>query len=210
VGPRPSDDAYLIFEVCDGDLTGRIRWASPAEPPPDDGPPAPEVTPAQLAATIRVRLEGSLPQPVIATSPPPGEAAVVNHPTFLAVENWSGPVTDQECALLLCVTVTATSALEWNPGEPASSTVICAGGGTRFNPAQGSPQAQAAAPSACAHSYRARTAAADRPAEWQGIATVRWALTWTSTSGAGDILPPIVRSVDVPRAVEEVQAVVVH
>jgi hypothetical protein len=200
----------LIFEICDGELTGRIRWATPADPPPDAGPPAPEVTPAQLAATIRVRLEGNLPQPVVATSPPPGEAAVINHPTFLAVDNWSGPVTDRECALLLCVTVTATPTLEWSPGEPGSNTLACADGGTRFDPAQGSPQDQAAAPSACAHSYRARTTAAGRPAEWPGTATVRWALNWTSTSGAGDTLPPIVRSIGVPRAVNEVQAIVVH
>lgn len=210
VGVRPSDDAYLVFEICDGEPTGRIRWAFPAAPPPAAGPPAPAVTPAQLAATIRVRLEGNLPQPVITTSPPAGEAAVVNHPTFLAVDNWDENVTDQECAFLLCVTVTAVATLEWTSGEPGSGTLACAGAGTRFDPSQGSPQDQAAVPGACAHPYQTRTGAAGRPAEWPGVATVTWTLSWTSTGGASDTLPPIVRSADVPRAVEEVQAIVVH
>ncbi|HET6920409.1 MAG TPA: hypothetical protein VFI46_13215, partial [Jiangellaceae bacterium] len=63
---------------------------------------------------------------------------------------------------------------------------------------------------ACAHAYQARTGTAGRPDEWPGVATVTWQLAWTSTSGAGGDLPAIARSTDVPRAVEEVQAIVVR
>ncbi len=212
VGARPTDDAYLIFERCDGELTGSVQWATPADPAPGSpaGPAPAAPTPEQLAATIRVRLEGDLPDPVVATSPPAGEPAVVNHPTFLAIDNWTGVVTDRECAFLLCVTVTATPQLAWSPGEPDAPTLSCAGSGTTFDPAGGSPQSQAARPRACAYAYQARTGAAGRPNEWPGEATVTWTLTWTSTSGAGGDLPPITRSTDVPRSVDEVQAIVVR
>jgi hypothetical protein len=139
-----------------------------------------------------------------------GDPAVVNHPTFLAIEDWSGTVTDQECALLLCVTVTATPQLTWSPGEPDAPTLSCAGSGTLFTPTGASPQDQASRPQACAHAYRARTGTTGRPDEWPGVATVAWTLTWTSTTGAGGDLPAITRSTDVPRAVDEVQAIVVR
>jgi hypothetical protein len=213
VGPRRAPDDYLIFEQCDGELTGRVQWASPADPVPGGGPATPAAaapTPAQLAATIRVRLEGDLPQPIAVTSPPAGDPAVVNHPTFLAIDNWTGTVTDRECAFLLCVTVTATPQLTWSPGEPNAPTFNCAGSGTRFDPTGSSPQDQAAQPQACAHAFRARTGTTGRPDEWPGTATVTWTLIWTSTSGAGGDLPPITRSTDVPRAVDEVQAIVVR
>jgi hypothetical protein len=212
VGTRPGTDAYLIFERCGEELSGQVRWATPTEPAPaasgtvTPAPPSPEA----LAATIRVRLEGNLPRPVASTSPAAGRPAIVNHPTFLAIDNWTSAVTDRECAFLLCVTVTATPTLTWGPGEPGAPTLTCAGGGTRFNPEGASPQEQAAAPNACAHAYQARTGAGGRPDQWPGVATVTWDLAWTSTTGAGGALPPVVRSTDVPRAVDEVQAIVVR
>lgn len=212
VGPRPADDAYLIFERCDGELTGRVQWATPADPAPAGpaGPTPAAPTPEQLAATIRVRLEGDLPDPVVATSPPAGDSAVVNHPTFLAIDNWTGTITDQECAGPLCVTVTATPTLTWTPGEPGTATLTCTGAGTTYNPTGAPPQAQAAQPGACAHAYQSRTGVAGRPNAWPGTAIVTWDLTWTSTTSAGGPLPPITRSAPLPRAVDEVQAVVVH
>jgi hypothetical protein len=212
VGVRPADDAYLIFERCEGELTGRVQWSSPSDPEPTEPapggatPPAPE----QLAAIVRVRLEGDLPEPLVTTSPAVGEAAIVNHPTFLAVENWTGTVTDEECAFVLCVTVAATPALTWTPGEPGSPTLACAGAGTRYLPDGPPPRQQAAQPGACAYAFQARTAAEGRPNEWPGTATVTWELSWTSTSGAGGTLPAITRSAQMPRAVEEIQAIVVR
>ncbi len=54
--------------------------------------------------------------------------------TFLAVDDWTETVTDQECAFLLCVTVTATAQLTWDPGEPGAATVVCVAGGTTYDP----------------------------------------------------------------------------
>jgi hypothetical protein len=205
IGPRRSNDDYLLFEVCDGEATGRMRWASPAVPTTATPPVA---TPDQLAATVRVRLEGNLPAPTITTSPRLGEAAVVDHPTFLAVDNWAGTISDRECELVLCATVTAVPTLTWSPGEPDADTLTCSGPGTRFDPSGPTPQLQAAADGACAHAYRQRTRVPGRPDFWPGVATVTWALTWTSTSGTAGDLPAIVRTTDVPRAIDEVQGIV--
>jgi hypothetical protein len=208
VGPPPSDDAYLEIGHCDGRLAGTARWVDPGAPQPADDPPAPTGPPAaQLAETIRVRLEGDLPQPTVTTSPPLGEPAVVNHPTFLAIDNWTGSVTDSECNGLLCVTVTATPTLTWDPGEPTASTITCTGAGTTYDPGS-SPQTQARQPGACAHTYTARTGTPDRATQWPGTATTTWSLNWTSTTGDGGPMPPIAHSSATPRAVEEVQAVV--
>jgi hypothetical protein len=159
---------------------------------------------------VRVRLEGDLPDPVVATSPGRGEPAIVKHPTFLAVDNWTGTVTDEECALFLCVAVIATPSLTWSSGEPGSPPVSCRGAGTSYDATGPPPAAQAARPGACAHAYQARTGTADRPDRWPGAATVSWDITWSSTSGAAGTLPDITKSVAVPRAVDEVQAIVVR
>lgn len=166
--------------------------------------------PEELAGRVRVRLVGDLPQPSATTSPAAGEPAIVNHPTFLAVDGWTETVTDQECAFLLCVTVTATAQLTWNPGEPGAPTVTCDAGGTTYDPTGPPAAEQAAAPGACTHAYTQRTGAAGRPAAWPGAATVTWNLTWTSTVGPGGTLTPVTRTIDLPRAVDEVQAVVVR
>ena len=87
-----------------------------AIPAPAAALPAPE----QLASVVRVRLEGTLPAPTVASTPEPGAPALVGYPSFVSVTNWTGVVTDRECdpTGLLCVTVTATPSLRFSPGEP--------------------------------------------------------------------------------------------
>ena len=46
-----------------------------------------------------------------------------------------------------------------------------------------------------------------RRAEWPGVVSVTWGLTYTSPSGDG-ALPDVVKSTPLPRAVDEVQTVV--
>jgi hypothetical protein len=175
-------------------------------PPPAPAPPAPEL----LAAIVRVRLEGSLPTPTVESSPPQGVAALVGYPSFVSVTNWTGVVTDRECAPtgLLCVTVTARPALRFSPGEPDAAVKECVGPGVALDPA-GDPFAQAAAAGACTYPYRLRTGVEGRPPSWPGVVTVVWDLTWSSTSGAGGSLAAVEKSADVPRAVDEVQTLVV-
>lgn len=202
--------SVFVAEVCDEVYTGRARWIPPDDPASGPAPAAPLPSPEELASVVRVRLEGNLPAPAVESTPAAGVAAYVGYPSFVSVTNWSGVVEDRECdpTGALCVTVTATPALRWSPGEPAAPVVECAGSGTRFDPT-GDPGTQAAVPGACAYPYRLRTAVDGRPAAWQGVVSVEWSLSWSSTSGASGSLAPVTKTAAVPRAVDEVQTVVV-
>lgn len=201
----PSLGAEFYAEVCDGVYTGRVRWVTPGTPTPAAPLPSPE----QLASVVRVRLEGTLPAPTVASTPELGVPALVGYPSFVSVTNWTGVVTDRECdpTGLLCVTVTATPSLLFAPGEPDAPVLECAGPGTRFDPA-GDPFEQTASGDACAHPYRLRTGVSGRPTAWPGEVTVAWALAWVSTSGASGSLEPVEKSAAVARTVNEVQTVV--
>lgn len=201
---QPAPGAVILWQRCDGRFTGDARWFIPGDPTPV------LQTPDELAQLIYARLEGTLPAPVLAADPAPGEAAIVSVPTFVAVANWSGTVFDEECdpTGVLCVSVTATPALSFAPGEPGAGTVVCGGAGTRFVVGAGSPAQQAAQPGSCAYAYQLRTGTGDRPGAWPGVVTVTWELTWESTGGASGSLPDIAMSADASRPVHEVQAVV--
>jgi hypothetical protein len=203
--PADEPEAELYLEECDGVATGRVRWIGPGE-----DPPAAPLSAAQLARAARAQLEGNLPTPSVTSSPAPGVAALVGFPSFVAVDNWEPEMSDRECDpnYGLCVEVVAEAALLWTPGEPGARTIACTGAGTRFDPAGGSPDDQAAAPGACAHAYRSRTGVDGRPAEWPGEVEVRWELTWSSTAGGGGTLRAVTKTAAVPRAVDEVQTVV--
>jgi hypothetical protein len=204
--PRPSPDAIPQVYMCNGAWVGgeeNFRWVTAA-------PAGPTMTADELAQTIYARLEGNLPQPEVESDPALGEPAIISFPTFVQIANWAGTITDQECdpTGLLCVTVTATPALSFSPGEPGASTIACASGGTRFVEGGAISSVQAAQPGACAYAYQMRTGTGSRPPEWPGIATVTWGLGWESTSGATGPLPDIVRTADVARQVNEVQTVI--
>jgi hypothetical protein len=154
-----------------------------------------------------VRLRQRLAEPEPVTSPAAGVPSVVGVPTFVAVGNWQGTLTESGCRLGVCVTLTATPTLEFDPGEPGAAVVACDPPGTRFDPDGAEPRAQAAAPGACAHAYHHRTGVGGRPAEWGGEVRVGWAVSWASgpTTGTFDTL---VLSASVPRDVDEVTSLV--
>ena len=186
---------WQSWECSDGRATFNFRWVI-----------AP--TPGALAETLRGRLIGQLPQPVVESSPPAGTASIIGVPVFVTVVNWTGVVTQTECAGGLCVTVTATPQLTFRPGEPGAPTVQCSGSGTRFAPDAGTPEAQASSPGACTWTYTTRTGANGRPSAWPGQASVSWSISWTATTGASGSLAAVTRSTDVPRPVAEVQTVI--
>ena len=192
-----------LYQECDGAWTGQWRWVNP-------GDPVITVTPDALAQAVFARLEGSLPEPQVASDPLVGEPAIISFPTFIQVSNWSGVVQDRECdpTGTLCVSVTATPALTFSPGEPGASTISCVGSGSRFLEGGEPSAAQAAEPGTCAHAYMLRTGTAGRPPAWPGVATVSWTLTWDSTSGVTGTLPDVVKSAAVARQVNEVQTVI--
>lgn len=195
---RPPEGVDVVWQewICaDGRTTFDFRWVV-----------AP--TPENLASIARGRLIGSLPQPVVESSPAIGTPSIVRVPVFVAVSNWTGVATEAECAGGLCVTVTATPSLVFRPGEPEAGSVACAGSGSRYSPGAGSVEAQASAPGACSYAYRLRTGVNGRPGVWPGEVSVTWAIGWSASSGASGSLPSVTRSSSVPRAVSEVQTVV--
>jgi hypothetical protein len=195
VPPEGVPILWQSWECSDGRTTFNFRWVL-----------AP--TPGALAETVRGRLVGQLPQPVVESSPPAGTASIIGVPVFVAVANWTGVVTQTECAGGICVTVVATPQLTFRPGEPGAQTVQCAGSGTRFTASAGTPDAQANSPGACTWTYTSRTGANGRPSAWPGQASVSWSISWTATTGASGSLAAVTRSTDVPRPVAEVQTVI--
>lgn len=193
--PAGVEIVWQSWECSDGRVTDNFRWVLAA-------------TPGNLATIARGQLIGELPQPVVESSPPAGTASIVGVPAFVTVVNWTGVVSETQCAGGLCVTLTATPQLVFRPGEPGAAQVTCAGAGTRYVTGAGTPDVQASAPGACAWAYRQRTGAQGRPPLWPGQVSVTWTLTWTATSGAAGALTPVTRSTDVPRQVTEVQTVI--
>jgi len=196
---RPPEGATVVWqawECSDGSGILNARWIIPA-------------TPANLAASVRGVVVGELPQPSLDSSPPVGTAAIVGVPVFVSVTNWTGVVTQAQCAGGVCVTVTATPSLRLSPGETRSSSVSCAGSGSRYDPNGDSAEAQSSPDGACAYKYRLRTGVEGRPSAWPGSVSVTWTVSWTASTGASGSLPAVTRATPLPRAVEEVQAVVV-
>lgn len=199
LAPPPSGAAVVwqALECSDGLPAVQLRWVIP-------------LTPGDIAGNIRGEIVGLLPQPTINSSPPFGTASIVDVPVFVEVTNWTGNVVDSACAGGMCVTVTATPSLTFSPGEPGAGTVSCAGSGTRYDPDGPSMEEQASADGACTHAYRLRSGVEGRPGAWAGSVSVTWTISWTSSTGASGTLPAVTRTTQVPRAVREVQAVVVR
>ncbi|MFN8026907.1 MAG: hypothetical protein U0W40_11300 [Acidimicrobiia bacterium] len=195
--PPPGVQVVWQTLVCsDGTSRYEFRWIVP-------------VTPANLAATAFGRLEGELPAPLVVSDPALGTASVVGVPVFVAVANWTDVVTESECAAGMCVTVQATPSLTFDPGEPGATPRACAGSGSRYAPGAGAPAAQAAVPGACAYAYLLRTAVGGRPDVWTGSVSVTWSIGWVASTGEMGVLPSVTRSTSTPRAVQEVQTVIV-
>lgn len=185
---------WQTLTCSDGSIRDEYRWVQ--------GPSA-----ADLAQAARGRLAGELPGPAVAASPPLDVAAIVGVPVFVAVDNWVDSMSESACAGGLCVTVTAVPQLWFEPAEPTAGPVECTGGGSR-HVAGADPQVEAAAPGACTHVYEQRTGVEGRPAVWPGVVRVEWSLSWSASDGQSGVLPAVMRSADLPRAVEEVQTVV--
>jgi hypothetical protein len=160
-----------------------------------------------VAADLLAQVESQMRAPQVVADPPLGTAAVITLPVFVQVTNWVDGIEEEECVLDVCVTLTASPTLTFDPGEPGSSPIECDPPGTRFDPNGPDPEVQASAPGACAHAYQARTGADGRPDEWPGEVSVTWEVSWTA-GDAGDTFEPMTLSTPLPRAVDEVQTVV--
>jgi hypothetical protein len=170
--------------------------------------PGAAVTPEQVAETLSVRVAGRLPEPEVLSNPDPGVPVIINTPVFVEVLNWQAVFTDSSCDGTLCVTVTATPRLTFDPGEKGADPVACEGAGDRYDPDSDlEPNEQAEG--ACAYIYQLRTGTPGRPKKWPGRAVVSWAVNWTASDGDGGTLPAVEKVADLPKAVVEIQALLV-
>jgi hypothetical protein len=170
-----------------------------------------EPSPEEIQQQLLLEIDSYLLDPIVATDPGLDRASVLDVPTFVAVTNWQGQEVDTQCLAGFCVTITATAALTFDPGEPGAPIVACEPGGTRFDPDGPDPREQAARPGACAHAYQHRTGVAGRPDAWPGQVTINWTLEWTANFPLPPGLPTSeVLTAEVPRVVAEAPTVVVR
>jgi hypothetical protein len=180
-----------------------VRWVSIGGGAPSE-PTAPD--PRVVATLVFARVKAEMVAPTLGSDPPVGVAAVVNTPVFVEVTNWRPEIVDRDCILGVCVSMTASPSLVFDPGD-GSEAVSCEPPGSRYDAALPlMEQAQGA----CAHVYRLRTGAEGRPSAWPGLVTVTWNVSWTSNVGASGVYAPLSFSTGLPRAVEEVSTVVVE
>ena len=201
------DDAVPMWNICyvNGQQIGIGIDALPAWVAPGT-PPAP--SPQQVAQGLRLSVEALLHAPTVVADPPVGEESILKTATFVAVTNWEGPVADDACVATVCVTLTAEPALTFDPGD-GTDPIPCAGAGGTYQRGGPPPREQAEAEGACAHIYERRTSVAGRPAAWPGEVSISWDLRW-SGAGQDGTFPAVTMGTPVPRAVEEMQTVVVE
>jgi hypothetical protein len=212
--PPPAEVADPVLQAlqCDELAVPESALGVPAAFRWTDGGPAapPAMTPGALAQILYLRVRALMRAPTIVSDPPAVAPAVVKVPVFVEVGNWQPPIVDTECdpGSGLCVTMTATPALSWRPGEPGAPRLRCDPPGSRFDPQGPSVEAQAARPGACAWAYRQRTGAHGRPDAWAGEVTVDWSVAWSATNGTNGGFPDLEFTTAAPRTVDEVQTVV--
>ena len=202
--PEAPPGSTLLYWVCPRDGTYYTENTQVGPP----GAAAPPPTPAEVAADVWVRVKATLLDPQVVSSPPGGTPAFIYVPTFVAVANWQGVITEPGCQQGVCVTLTATPALTFQPREPDAAAVACAGAGSVYDPAL-DPDVQASQPGACAHTFTHRTRGDG--ATWGGVVSIAWDVTWVEPDGTPGVLgqPAVTLTADLPRQVDEVHGVVV-
>ena len=201
----PPDAVFQVMDCGAYDIRAgvNLRWVPPGTPVAP-APPSPGAVAQLLLARVKVQMVA----PELASDPPVGVSAVVNTPVFVEVTNWQPQVEDSECVLGVCVAMTATPTLSFDPGD-GSGSMVCDPPGSRYVPG-GAPLAEQAV-GACAHTYLRRTGVEGRPGEWPGSVSVTWDVSWTLVGGgASGSYDPLVFTTPFARAVEEVSAVVVE
>ena len=169
-----------------------------------------EVSPRQLANSAWQQVVAKVPKPAFGSAPP-SHNAIVKFDMWL----WTDPaqfvpVTAQASVPTLAGRITATVTAEpirlvFDPGEPDSEKIICAGPGQAWDPSFGD-----LADSACLYAYRHSSEITDTDTFTATWSTV-WRVTWTSSSGAGGTLDEaFVTTTQQPMIVKEVQTIIVE
>ncbi|GAB4001247.1 hypothetical protein GCM10029992_36180 [Glycomyces albus] len=173
-GEQPSDEHQLLVSTCRDPHTGMDRFNAAWTEPGEDG--APLIDPAVLAQQAIDSLR--LPQPQITASPP--GLQLVHLPTWiwLAGDSWTAQSATASVPGL-SVTAEATPATAvWQMGD--GNTVTCTDAGT---PWKSGTDAKQSSPD-CGHTYT-RSSAAKPSGEYEVMATVTWAITWSGGGQSG-------------------------
>ena len=96
--PDAGPDDVVQYYVCNLGTAENPVWAEPggntttrlAAPIQAIGPAPAPMPPAALADMFLISIRGELEVPRLITSPAAGMAAIVDQPTFVAVDNWQG------------------------------------------------------------------------------------------------------------------------
>ena len=186
--------AFYNFATCRNNGLNGTRWipTGGAAPPPD---------PAVLAQNAWDQLQ--VPSPVVRTSPPSGQDAVVNLPTWLWVDDgtWD-PVSQSAQAGGVTVTATAKATkVVWDLGD--GTTVTCNGPGTPYVLGVSDPKAPSPD---CGHTYN--RSSEGRPGQrFRITATVTWTADYSVAGGTGGgTLPDLSASSATDLRVAEFQA----
>lgn len=222
--PDAQPDEVVVYYVCNLGTAADPVWAEPYTMTstrlvgPDEaiGPAPVAMPPGAVAAAFWIDVKAGLAVPDPVTSPPSGTAAIIDQPTFMAVENWPG-ATDlhpETCHPTgTCVRLDLEPQLYYETGVGGVDPIACAGGGTVFDPAGPPPDVQAEG--ACAYTYTARTGVAGRPEAYEPRARIHWTAGWVETTGGatgvtGSLQEFDVTSAPLVRPVDEVQGIVVE
>jgi hypothetical protein len=136
----------------------------------------PDVSPRDVIDEARRELSRRLPKPALAMNPPAASGGIVNLGMWLAVAD-AGEVSVTAQLGPIWATVRARQRdLTWDMGNGA--TIVCTGVGTPIadlSTAEAGP---------CGYAYR-RTSAGQPNSEYQVVVTSVWAVSYTSSVGAG-------------------------
>lgn len=207
--PPPGEPPDAIAYACIQYIGGNPQygpyipqWLTPEEA----ALPSPEEVANDLLADVRA----TLPTPSVVPYPDEAEAALLDVPSFVSVENWQDAyTTDPGCDAtgIICVVLELEPALTFDPGD-GSPVVDCEPGGTAYDPAAGTPREVADHAGACFRTYDERTGVDGRPGAYEATVTVTWTVTYQQQpAGASGTLDPIPLSEGFSREVEEVQSV---
>lgn len=164
--------------------------------------PAPAQTPGSSEAAARQARESvAIPPPVPSTAPPADRRLYVQMPTWLALDPaWWKPYQATASVGTVSATVTATPVRAvWAMGD--GNQVVCAGPGVIWH--KGLPESA----TNCSHTYTHSSSGQPGGRYTIGV-TVEFAVSWSSSTGAGGTLPTLTRTASLSVEVGEIQAVI--
>ena len=220
--PDAGPDDVVQYYVCNLGTAENPVWAEPggntttrlAAPIQSIGPAPAPMPPAALADMFLISIRGELEVPRLITSPAAGMAAIVDQPTFVAVDNWQGDFArGPACHASGNLRLPAFRA-PCSPTTPAYRVSI------RSRVRAGDRSTSRAAPSQMS---RRRAGARMRTqlgrvsrvvrTRTRAKATVRWTVSWTDETPGSSLTGTFpafdIDSAVVDRPVDEVQGVVV-